>query len=375
MVTAPNRASITRLLTELADERSRIAEALLAMDGSDGGLAYLRVTSLDGVTREFWERLRLRIDVLWASFAAFGEALDTARPPGDRWSRTQLTSLSARLLGPLTGPDVPDAVRGVPVARVGEWLEQECREVRAALADVGERLATVDTLRRLDAALDDASRAAGTGEASVAAALRDLAGRAAADPLGIDLHATAAASLIATTEATVERLRALATRRAGYGARRAALAGALTRLESDEHGVRDANARALARIHDPRLPPDGVASAGLRRRLDTLERLDAAALDQALPALEEAVGAALNAVAQRREFADGLLARREELRGRLDSYRAKAVRTGVGEHPAVLAAYEAARALLWTAPCDLAASTRAVVAYQRSLAGPGGGAA
>ncbi|GAA0252809.1 hypothetical protein [Cryptosporangium japonicum] len=372
MFTTTNRAAITRLLTELADERGRLAGALLAMDGSDGGLAYLRAASLDGVTREFWERLRQRIDVLWAGFAAFGAALDAARPPGDRWNRAQLTSLSARLLGPLTGPDVPDQVRGVPVARVGEWLEQECRQVRAELTDVSERLATVHALRLLEAALDDASRAAGAGEAAIAAALRDLRERAGADPLGIDLHAAAATSLIATTEATVERLRGLATRRAGYPARRAALAESLTRLASDENAVRDADARALARIHDPRLPPEVVVSAGLRRRLDTFARLDVTALDEALPALEEAVGAALNAVAQRREFADGLLARREELRGRLESYRAKAVGSGVAEQPAVVAAYETARSLLWTAPCDLAASTRAVVAYQRSLAGGGG---
>ncbi|MFG1922628.1 hypothetical protein [Cryptosporangium sp. NPDC048952] len=368
MFATTNRVVLARLLTELADERHRIADTLLAMDGADGGLAYLRTASLDGVTAEFWEKLRQRIDVLWSGYHAFGLALDDVKPLG----RAQLASVSAQLRAPLAGPDVPDAIRGVPVVRVGEWLEDECKQVRALLTDVTERLATVSALRLLESALDDASRAAGAGEAAVAGALRDLRERAGADPLGVDLHASSAASLIATAEATIARLGRLAAKRAGYGERRRLVGLSLTRLVAAEDGVRSAYALVVAKIAAPRLPADVVASDGLQRRLDALSRMDVTALDSALPSLEEAVAEALNAVAERREFADGLLARREELRGRLDSYRAKAVRSGVSERPEVLAAYEAARGLLWTAPCDLAASTRAVVAYQQSLLSSGG---
>ena len=66
-----------------------------------------------------------------------------------------------------------------------------------------------------------------------------------------------------------------------------------------------------------------------------------------------------------RESADGLLARRDELRGRLDAYRAKAAAKGLAENDELTSRYEQARALLFAAPCDLRGSTRAVFAYQQ----------
>ncbi|GAA0498487.1 hypothetical protein Ade02nite_91710 [Paractinoplanes deccanensis] len=63
----------------------------------------------------------------------------------------------------------------------------------------------------------------------------------------------------------------------------------------------------------------------------------------------------------------GLLAARNELRGRLDAYQAKALRRGLGEHPRLVPLHEAARAALWTAPCDLGTARAAVNAYQDAL--------
>ena len=63
----------------------------------------------------------------------------------------------------------------------------------------------------------------------------------------------------------------------------------------------------------------------------------------------------------------GLLADRNELRGRLDAYRAKAMRHGLAEHAVLSPLYDTARAACHTAPCDLTAARAAVNAYQDAL--------
>ena len=62
------------------------------------------------------------------------------------------------------------------------------------------------------------------------------------------------------------------------------------------------------------------------------------------------------------------LAVRAELRGRLDAYKAKVARHGLAEDPLLIERYDAARRLLWSAPCDLAAADRAVLRYQQAAA-------
>ncbi|MGH3881629.1 MAG: hypothetical protein ACRDSK_31790, partial [Actinophytocola sp.] len=63
----------------------------------------------------------------------------------------------------------------------------------------------------------------------------------------------------------------------------------------------------------------------------------------------------------------GLLDRRAELRGRLEAYRVKAARLGYGEDLALEKLHLRAQELLFTAPCDLAAATRALNRYQQGL--------
>ena len=55
------------------------------------------------------------------------------------------------------------------------------------------------------------------------------------------------------------------------------------------------------------------------------------------------------------------------MRGRLDAYKAKALRLGLGENAELTPLADAARAALYTAPCDLDAARAAVNAYQDAL--------
>jgi hypothetical protein len=62
-----------------------------------------------------------------------------------------------------------------------------------------------------------------------------------------------------------------------------------------------------------------------------------------------------------------MIAERDELRARLDGYRAKAAALGLLEDPAVVSAYERARSILHTAPTDIDVARDLVVAYQNTL--------
>ena len=61
---------------------------------------------------------------------------------------------------------------------------------------------------------------------------------------------------------------------------------------------------------------------------------------------------------------------RDELRGRLDAYRAKAQAVGRGEDLELDRLYVDARDVLYSAPCDLVEAGALVTAYQRSISSP-----
>jgi hypothetical protein len=91
---------------------------------------------------------------------------------------------------------------------------------------------------------------------------------------------------------------------------------------------------------------------------------------QVLAALASCERTALR-VRRRAEAAElvltSLIATRDELRGRLDGYRAVAVAGGLAEDPALGDLFAAAHRLLWQGPCDLADAARAVTEYLRAV--------
>ena len=89
--------------------------------------------------------------------------------------------------------------------------------------------------------------------------------------------------------------------------------------------------------------------------------------------IEEQAAAAAAACREAERNAVALLDRRDELRGLLDAYRARAARFGAIEHLELEALHDRARELLWTAPCDLAAAADAVTGYQRAVLALSGG--
>ena len=150
----------------------------------------------------------------------------------------------------------------------------------------------------------------------------------------------------------------------------AALAARIAELTATEASVRETAERCRDKIAAPprlavpdvaalgRVPlvPDGPDAPGTwtaaRAALDAYR----ARLDQAAAALDEA---------GRRYAAP--LAERAELRGLAEADRAKAGAAGLAEEPALDARFEALRALLWQAPCDLDAARPLVRDYGQAV--------
>src|SRR5262249_13698315 len=115
-------------------------------------------------------------------------------------------------------------------------------------------------------------------------------------------------------------------------------------------------------------PPD---LSGLTARLADATSLQAAGrwtrLAAALDLIEQQAAAAVSPCRDAGRCATALLDRPEERRGLLDAYQARAARLGGAENSDLDARYARAKDLLWAAPCDLAAATAAVTAYQQAV--------
>jgi hypothetical protein len=231
-------------------------------------------------------------------------------------------------------------------------LDEELRAIRRTADDLGVKP-------------PELSRAAGR--------ITELRTAAVADPFAPDSVLTA--ERVAALRTEVGRARAevarLAELRDRFTERTADLAARLDRITEVVAEAARVRAEALVKIANPNLPEPADPVPALRARLDRLRALgsagDWARSAAELAAVTQAVADAEGAAAADVELAAGLLARRTELRGRLGAYRAKAAGLGHAEDRALADGYRVAHDLLYTAPCDLRAATRAVADYQRAV--------
>ncbi len=231
------------------------------------------------------------------------------------------------------------------------------------LPAAAEAAGALETVRRL-------TREAGGSTATIDEADRRLGqftATLAGDPLGVEERDLAAVRTL-IQRADAERTSA--------GELREALTQRLAdaRRLATEVTAATAEAHAAAETAADRFPPHEIAAVptgDLRYDLAGIDAL-AAAGHWALvsPKLADWSRRARERLTGLRDGAahnGGLLAARNELRGRLDAYQAKALRRGLGEHPVLSPLATTARTALYTAPCDLAVARRAVSAYQEAL--------
>ena len=399
----PEETAAQRVRAVLA-ERDAVQANLLELDGSFARQV-LEGAELSGQTRDRWAAASAELATLWETFLAYSAVVDRvaalgrgARHPG----RKDLPELNALLTGgcvQLPGAPVPLARRDLAAAaRPPVTLAAAVAAMRRAFSAVTEVTSAVEAVWAaitvpLDAATAELARVRpltdGLG-ADIEAEFRDAenavaAQRAAAnaDPLALWRPAAGGTAAGAAGEgradtsaadrvrgqvaaltpriAELDRLRQQARLRIDDLA--AAAAAARAARQDAVAARRDVAVRVSAlpplppQVPEPPLPTLAALAAGGQwsRLAAELDRCDAelAAANAQTADLSQTAAAAID--------------KRDELRGLLRAYKAKAARLGAAEDQDLSARHDQAYGLLWTAPCDLAAAEAAVAAYQRAI--------
>jgi hypothetical protein len=155
--------------------------------------------------------------------------------------------------------------------------------------------------------------------------------------------------------------------RTEFDQRLAGVEEVIVRIAQAESEAEQVRAEVRTKIARAKLPPASAAAAHLRTKVADLRRERSGQswtlLGRNLSALEKNSHVILENAQKRVTQIREPLERRDELRGLLEAYRARAARHGVSEAAALTAAHERAREQLWSAPCDLTAAEAAVRDY------------
>lgn len=341
---------------------------------------------LTGVTAAAWADATAALQQLWDGYQMLTELIGRARALRDQRKFTDADKTQYRFL--VLGESITLSTTTVPLAQRGLLGQRQktltctpgelLSAMEAAFAtavDVATRAG--DVWQRLlpeaasaAAALAHVRRLTAGGSASLDQADQRLGAFTAAlasDPLGVDERDLAAArTFIARADAertSATELRDSLTQRLADArdlARQLADAARAAAVAEDEAAGRFDDA-AIVTVTGPDLRPD----------LAAVEALAAAGhWSLVSPRLSDWTRAAQDRLSRLRSATAanaGLLATRNELRGRLDAYRAKALSRGLGEDSDLTPLADAARTALYTAPCDIDAARAAVNAYQAAL--------
>lgn len=402
---------------EVVAEREAIQANLLELDGSFVK-QMLEGAALTGQTRQRWTAAAASLAALWQTYLAYSAVVDRIAALGNarRPSKRELAELTGLLTGGCVQlPDVP-APAGMAVTAVTARRDLASRgrpavtlatavaAMRRSFAEVTDVTSAVEAVWAalgppLDAAEAElAARrplAAGLG-AETDRTFRDADDALAAlrsdsntDPLaflrdGGRVDTTAADRLAEQTSALGAKVAELDRLRSRARGRIDALAAAAGTARADRRDAIAAAARA-AKLVTMALPAglsaagaNGASGAGgaagadvAEPRLAGLSALAAGGqwdrLQAELDRGEAELASAAGQTAEIRRLADAALARREELRGLLGAYKAKAARLGASEDVAISGRYDQAHDLLWSAPCDLDAAAAAVSGYQQAI--------
>ncbi|WP_432033250.1 hypothetical protein [Streptomyces antibioticus] len=407
-----DRDEVDRALARLGAEHEAIETSLLALQ-DHAGRRLLEGADLTGVTEERWAGAEASITLLWAYFDAYTDALRSAREIRSRrrWSsREDLAELTELLRGESVTV-AGSALAGVPapqgsgrlsqsfsltalVDRMNELYASSLDMVVAADAVWSALPARIDLLaaelqrtRRLahSVGVRPGEHPAGDDLERITHTLTRLREEVVSDPLAYWVPAQGSSApgggrpdtTVYDREArALEDVRreidAVLTVRQDAEQRLVKLRDILSRADRTLAEARTARGEVLAKIAATEVPVVSGPPTVLQEQLATAAEYRRHAqwhrLSPLLESLEEKAEDELLRARESLTAVTAPLAVRAELRGRLDAYKAKVARLGLAEDPFLIERYDAARRMLWSAPCDLRVAEQAVQRYQRAAA-------
>ncbi|WP_436736881.1 hypothetical protein [Streptomyces sp. BBFR102] len=403
-----DRDEADRALARLAAEREAVESSLLALQ-DHAGRRLLEGAALTGTTAERWRATEADITRLWAYFDVYSAVVAEARAVRSRrrWpGREELAALRELLRGASVA--VPGTPGGGPgsavlaerlspaelVDRMNTLYARSLAVVVAADAVWSALPARIDLLAAEQRRTKSLARSVGVvpGEhpagddlERIGRVLTVLREQAVSDPLSFwvasDGGATPGAGRPDTRrydrearalEEVRREIEAVLQVRQDAEARLARLRDVLSRADRTLAEARTARGEVLAKIAASEVPAVSGPPSALK------EQLSAAAdhrrhgrwhrLSPLLESLERRADDELERARASLTAVTAPLAVRAELRGRLDAYRAKVSRLGLAEDPVLAERYDAARRVLWSAPCDLRVAEESVLRFQRAAA-------
>jgi hypothetical protein len=379
-------------------ERDAIQANLLELDSSFGK-QLLAGAELTGGTKRRWDATVATLGTLWQIFSAYSAVVDQAAEAAARHlGPRELAAISGLLAGrsvqlasgpaPLAGRDLADPgredltmatavarMRGAfsTVTEVVSAAEHVWTEVAGRLDAVGAELARV--MPQAATLGDEALTGNLTAAQGKLARLRDTLN---SDPLALwqpdgSVDTSGPDRLAERVTATASRVDELVRLRDEAHQRVAEVTAAAAAARSAREDAVTAWQQAAVKIAAEALPPVPPDMTDLSGRLNELGTLLAGGrwtrLASELDLLDRELATATAGFRDAERAVVAALAKRDELRGLLGAYKAKAARLGGAEDPGLAERHDRARDLLWTAPCDLAAAEAAVTGYQQAILG------
>ncbi|WP_329120490.1 hypothetical protein [Streptomyces sp. NBC_01353] len=400
-----DRDEVDRALARLGAEHKAVEDSLLALQ-DHAGRRLLEGAELTGRTRDRWQSTERTITLLWTYFDAYTGALSEARElrARRRWSsREDLEELTERL----RGESVVVAGGAQQQALLSErfTLEGLVRRMNELYASSLDMVVTADAVwsalpARIDLLAAELRRTrslahsvgvrpgehpAGDELESITAELTALRTQVVTDPLSFWRPAAGSSApgggrpdterydrAARALEDIRREIEAVLAVRQDSEERLLRLRDVLSRADRTLAEARAARGEVLAKIAASEVPAVSGPPTVLQERLSTAaEYRRHAQWHRLSPLLESLEREAEDELLRARESLTAVtapLAVRAELRGRLDAYKAKVARLGAAEDPLLIERYDAARRMLWSAPCDLRVAEQAVLRYQQAAA-------
>ncbi|QNE77360.1 hypothetical protein F0344_24650 [Streptomyces finlayi] len=407
-----DRDEADRALARLGAEHEAIETSLLALQ-DHAGRRLLEGAGLTGVTKDRWAATEQSITLLWEYFDAYAAALTEARAVRARRrhpNRDDLMALTDLLRGPsvtvagtaaghtssITGPAVLCEQFSLEelVARMNELYAGALDMVVASDSVWSALPARIDLLAaelRRTASLAHSvgvrpgEHPAGDDLESITQELSTLRVQVISDPLAFWLPGPGSAApgggrpdttrydrAARALEDVRREIEAVLAVRQDAEQRLVHLRDVLSRADRTLAEARSARGEVLAKIAASEVPAVSGPPTALQERLAAASDYRRHAQWHRLsPLLETLEREAEDELLRARESLTSVtapLAVRAELRGRLDAYKAKVARHGLAEDPLLIERYDAARRMLWSAPCDLRVAEQAVLRFQQTAA-------